>query len=294
MTALYLRKVIVTLSGAGGGLSINANLMSLHDLTVGFTVEKSVSGTPNTATISILNLAAGSRGKLKNEFDRVRLECGYMGQLGSRGNIGVIFDGFIRDVKHAREEASGDISSTIECGDGDKGFRQGVIAKTWPAGTKPRDIVSDLHAAMPDVDIGTIDGLDDAQPYRRPVTMVGPVRRCMDQIARTHRLLWSVQDGALEVIPADGYIDDVVLLSKETGLVGVPTVTDNGVQVRALLNPQIRVNRVIEVRSETLDMNDAGGRFRVSGLTFTGDNRDGEFIADITAERISDGRVPLV
>jgi len=289
---LYLRKVILTLTGGGGGLTINANLSSMHDLKIGFDIKKTVSGSPNTGAIEVWNLAGGNRRKLKSEFDRISLEAGYQGQIGSRGNVGIIFDGFIRDVEHVRDGP--DIISRIECGDGDKASRQGVIAKTWPAGTKPKAIVTDLHAEMPEVDLGVIDGLDDAPAYRRPVTMVGPVTRGMDQIARTHGLLWSVQDGALEVIPADGYIDDVVVLSQGSGLVGIPTITDNGVRLTALLNPQIRVNRVIEVRSDILDENDAGGRFRVSAVDFAGDNRDGDFVAQVTGERISDGRIPRV
>jgi hypothetical protein len=192
-------------------------------------------------------------------------------------------------VTHRRDRT--DIVTKVECGDGDKGIRQGTISKTFGAGAKPKDMVEELLKKMPEVEKGEWRGVDDLPAYPRPTVMCGSCSKELDKLGRTHGFYWSVQDGALEIIPGDQYLDDTVVISPQTGMVGVPDITDSGVKVDALLNPQLRCNRVVEVRSETLDMNEQTGRFRISGLQFQGNNRDGDFLASIEGERIEDGRV---
>jgi hypothetical protein len=281
---LWLRDISVTFEGDGGTLTIAPDGRG-QMLRVQFSVEKGISGTPNTATLKIYNLKAENRLKIKKEFDKVRLEAGHI----EAGNRGIIFEGFVRDVRHKREDT--DITTTVECADGDKAYRQAVIAKTFPAGTKPPEMVDALLAEMPEVARGVIQGLDKLPAYPRAVTMVGAVRNELDKIGKTHRLYWSIQDGALEVIPGDGFVDDVVVISKESGMIGIPDITDNGIKVTTLLNPQLRIGRVIEVRSETLEMNDEQGRFRISGLGFSGDTHADDYFAEITGERIDGGKV---
>lgn len=285
----YLRKVIVILSGSGGSKVINSDLRSRHDLKVGFSIAKTISGTPNEASLDIWNLSDQSRNMLGKEYDRVRIEAGYQGTLGSRGNVSVLFDGFIRDLRHERDGA--DIISRISLGDGDKGYRQGTISKTFPAQTPIRDMVTELHAQMPDVAQGEWKGLDDLPAPRRPVTMVGPVFRELDLLGRTHGFFWNIQDGALEIVPSDGFFNETLVVSPETGMVGVPTITDDGVDVAILLNPAARPNRLVDVRSETLEMNEAENLYRIHQVTFAGDNRDGDYIADISARTVNAGKV---
>jgi hypothetical protein len=281
---LWLRDISLTFEGDGGTLTIAPDGTGKM-LRVQFSVEKGLSGTPNTATIKIYNLKAENRLKIKKEFDKVRLEAGHV----EAGNRGIIFEGFVRDVRHKREDT--DITTTVECADGDKAYRQAVIAKTFPAGTKPPEMVDALLAEMPEVARGVIQGLDKLPAYPRAVTMVGAVRNELDKIGKTHRLYWSIQDGALEVIPGDGFVDDVVVISKESGMIGIPDITDNGIKVTTLLNPQLRIGRVIEVRSEALELNDEQGRFRISGLGFSGDTHSDAYFAEITGERIDGGKV---
>jgi hypothetical protein len=95
----------------------------------------------------------------------------------------------------------------------------------------------------------------------------------------------------MEVIPGDGFLPGVVLLNSSTGLIGVPTITDNGVKVSALLNPEIRPNRTVKIESEVLEMNGENGLYRVSQIEYTGDNRDGNFEVQIHGEAIKSGKV---
>lgn len=260
--------------------------MRVTDLRIAFDVQKTADESANTATIWIWNLTDKNRGKLKKEFDRVKIEAGYQGTLGSKGNVGLIFDGFISDVYHDRRET--DIISMIECGDGDKGLRQGVVKKTLPKKTKVSTLIKEAQDGMPDVSAGEQKGVDKLPDTTRPVVMCGPASRELDKLGRSHGFLWSIQDGALEICPVNESFGDVVVISPKTGMVGKPTqTTDGGMIVKCLLNPRLKIYRQIEVQSEVLEMNDRPSRYRIDKLVFSGDNgvgvNPGDFLAEIYA-----------
>lgn len=278
MADKYLRIVKATFSGGGGGLVVT-------DLKIEFDVEKTISGVPNAGTVRVYNLSAAHRQAVGKEFDSVQLEAGYQGT-----GTGIILKGRIREVFHQRDET--DVITEVKVGDGDEAERKGYVAKTYPTGTKIKDIVEDIRQnGMPGISRGELKGLDDLPSTKRPLTLVSGTRRAMDQLGRSHNFYWSYQNEALETIPADGFLDQRVVISARTGMIGVPTVTDNGISVQCLLDPAIRPNRLIEVISDVLDMNGKPGTYRVNGLRYYGDNMDGDFAVDVEGQTVSGGKV---
>lgn len=280
MAEKYIRIVKATFSGSGS--------LVVEDLKIEFQIEKTISGVPNSGTVSVYNLSPQNRQALGKEFDSVQLEAGYQGT-----GTGIILKGAIREVFHSREGQGGvDIKSEVKVGDGDKADRTGVVAKTYPTGSKIKDIVTDIHKeGMPGISLGELKGLDDLPATRRPLTLVSGTRRAMDQLGRSNNFYWNYQNEALEIIPADGYLDQRVVISPRTGMIGTPTVSDKGINVECLLDPAIRPNRVIEVLSDTLKMNDKPGVYRINGVTYSGDNRDGPFNCQVEGETINGGKV---
>lgn len=286
MSDQWLRRVKVTVEGKGGTLVV-------ENLKIDFSGQMTIGSAQNSGTVTIYNLAKENRGKLGEEFDKLTLECGY-----ESGQSGILIKGEIRDVTHKLDGA--DISSEIEIGDGDEGVNKGIASKTFPAGTKPKDVVKYLVSQMPGTKQGTIKGMDDLPPYKRPVAVYGYASRELDTVGREHKAYWSIQNGTAEMVKADAYIDDVTVLSRETGLIGTPEVTDKGIKVRCLINPKIKPNRAIDVRSAFLDessgrgkeaSDQGGGLFRVATIAFTGTNRGGDFYFDIEGNRIQGGKV---
>lgn len=284
MSKLFLRKVRVTLGRAGGiVVGERPRDQGRDPLKVDFWIEATVSGTPNKGYVRIWNLNASHRNAVGREWDWLRIEAGHTGSLYGEGTVSTIGEGFIRDVEHQRSET--DIATSIEFADGDKAWRQGTISETLEG--SPRDQVLRLHAHMPDVARGDLLGLDET-PYKRPTVLFGSVVREMNKLSRSHAFRWSIQNGVLETIPSDGFIDQETIVSPHTGMLGVPTLTDEGIRVPVLLNPQIRPNRVVRVLSETLGMGPGAdaGRFRVDRATYSGDNRDGDFRVDVEGTRL--------
>jgi len=284
----YLRKVSAEFSG---GLTLNPGGIALHEIKIDFQITKGISSKSNTARISIWNLTESHRNSMGKEFDKITLKAGYI-PPGDSGNVGVIFKGDVRDVEHQRDGA--DIVTIISCGDGQKALLRSNISKTFPKGTPTKDVVEELYKQMEK------EGIDRGEwkfpenmpkETKRPYSMCGSCRRELDTLGRSNKFYWSLQNETLEIVPGDSYIGGVVLLTPETGMIGTPAITDNGVRVSALLNPEIRPNRRIQIKSQTLEMNAADGMYRVSEVTYSGDNRDGDFQVDITAEAIKGGKV---
>lgn len=272
---MFIRQCAMTLTGGGGGLRITSLKMK-------FDIDKDGDKNANSAVFWVWNLSDTTRGKLKKEFDRLQFEAGYKDE----NNVGLIFDGHISDIVHERDNV--DIITRIECGDGDKGLRCGTVSKSFDKGTSIKTLIKHAQSGMPDVQEGELRGIDKLPATDRPVVMMGPAFRELDKLGRTHGFLWSIQNGALECCPVNESFDDVVVISKNTGMIGKPSVTDTGIIVQTLLNPKLAVYRQIEVRSDTLEMNGQQSRYRISALKFSGDNgigdKPGDFIAEIYAE----------
>lgn len=316
MTVQYLRKVRATFNG---GFTINPGGIMPVELMISFDVSKSISSSANTASIDIYNLTESHRNAMGKEFDEVMLEAGYMppagfsgpgilnfsrgvngiysmstGQVstGSSGNVGIIFKGNIRDVAHKRQGEN--IVTTISCGDGDKALRKGVTNKSYPKGTPVKTVVEDIYKGLEKEGVtrGEWKFPDDMEPnFKRPYVACGSCAREMNTLGRGKQFYWSIQNGAMEIIPGDGFIGMVALISPKTGMIDTPTITDNGIRVSTLLNPEIRPGRRVKVESSIIDLNATDGIYRVSECTFSGDNRDGDFRVAVTGEAVQGTKV---
>lgn len=274
----FNRRIRVTV---GSGPSV-----IVEDARIDFSIERNLSGEPNPGTIKLFNLAAGTRYKIKNEFDVVRLEAGYGDEFG------IIYQGEIRHVRHAKEGA--DVITVIEAGDGEQAIN-GAAANVTLEKPSPKEIADYLVGTMKGVVLGEAKGLD-GPAMTRDLVMSGPSSRYLDDLARSERLLWSVQNGKLEISPEKEGFSTVALLSPNTGMVGSPEETEDGVILDALISPNLAPNRIIRVVSDFIDAperrTDRGaGRFRVSKASYRGTNRDGPFIVTLEAERLDGGTV---
>lgn len=284
----YLRKVRATFNG---GLTINPGGIQKHELKIAFDIVKDISSSANTATIEIWNLSESHRNSVGKELDEITLEAGYIPPQGG-GNVGILFKGAIRDVEHKRQGA--DIVTRISCGDGDKAIRRAKLSKSYPKGTPVKDVVEDLYKELEKEGVKRGEWkfpADMKQEFKRPYATCTRCYRELDTIGRGHGFYWNLQNQTMEIIPGDGYVGQVVRIAPETGMIDTPAITDNGVRVSCLLNPEIRPNRRVQVKSGIIDMNADGGMYRVSQASYRGDNFDGDFSVEVVGESVRGGKV---
>jgi len=289
----WRRIVRLTVSGKGGSAIYEGAQSPQDGFKIGFSVTKTIGSKQNTASITIWNLTRSRRNQIGEEFDQLKLEVGYEGSETS-----VLYEGDIRDVTH--EKSSPDVQTTIECGSGDKAIAKGKVSKTFPSGTKPKEIVKHLVKGMPGVELGDTKGLDELPATKRPVTVFGRSSDEMDTLGRQHGFYWSVQNKKVQAVKSDKHLGPSAVVSKETGMIGIPQETDKGVKFKMLLDPKIEPGRAVQVKSDFLDEGSGrdkrdtdagGGMFRVSQAAFSGDTRADEFYVECEASRIQGDKV---
>jgi hypothetical protein len=78
---------------------------------------------------------------------------------------------------------------------------------------------------------------------------------------------WSIQNGELVTVPNATPLTDVdaVLVNEGTGMIGIPTITELGVNVVTYLNPEFVPNRAFKIESKSADVNIGGAQLRTIG-----------------------------
>lgn len=292
----WLRNCSLIVAGAG------SQGLELGDLRVSFTVRKGDLETPNSAEIRVYNLSADTANRIRREFTRVVLMAGY-------SQLGTIFDGTIRQVRQGRENGT-DTWLEIIAADGDGAYNFATVNTTLAAGSTPADRVSVCQSSMAEKGAGTgyIPDLGN-QALPRGKVMYGMAREHMRGIAETTDTGWSIQDGKVQMLPRNGYLPGAaVVLTHETGLVGTPEQTQDGIKVRALLNPQLRIGARVKLDNASVqrvktDLKantvlapalDHDGIYRVLTIEYRGDTRGNDWYADMVCLGIDDtSRVPL-
>ncbi|EOU8837367.1 TPA: DUF3383 family protein [Escherichia coli] len=113
--------------------------------------------------------------------------------------------------------------------------------------------VADLHrATMQDFNaFGVTQGITGDFPdtvFPRGRAIYSSSRNVMDNIAAQCKATWQLVDGQVQMVPEDKYIHEAIVLNANTGLIGMPQQTmGGGVNVRCLINPNIRINGLIQL-----------------------------------------------
>lgn len=284
----WKRHAQVVIGKAGSGLLV-------ENLRVHFEVSKTVESAPNVAVIKIFNLSPINETKIKNEFDEVLLNAGYEGALR------LVFRGNIKHVYRYRDKS--DYITEIEAGDGDKDFRSATMNETLAAGTTNAQLVDRAVGSFKTTG-GTTKGavqINDRARLRGKV-ISGNTRDVLHDVARESGANWSIQDGQLVIVKANGVLpDEAIVITADTGMLGAPEINDKGIAVKCLLNPQLRVNGAIKLDNNGIKAKrqkaqalgkkqedqkepvrlDPDGIYKVLKITHKGDTRGQDWVSEI-------------
>lgn len=237
----YLRKISLKIGN-------DTEAIDLSELRIRFSVRRGTISTPNTADIRVYNVSAETARKSQlKEFGRVVLQAGYA------GNYGVIFDGTIKQVRRGRESQT-DTYLDITAADGDSAYNWSVINMSLAAGSTAQDHLKAAVQAMEGRGVTMGDsGTLSTNKLPRGKVMFGLTREVLDNLGRTQDVSWSIQDGKMTLIPNTAYLPgDAIVVNYQTGMVGLPEQTQNGVNVRMLLNPSVKIGRLLKLDNASI------------------------------------------
>jgi baseplate hub protein gp41 len=223
--------------------------LDISNLRCTFSIQKTTLQTPNMLYARIYNLAPATLAKVL-EFTRVQVHAGY-----KYANYGRIFDGEVVQYRRGKENPV-DTYLEIHAADGDT-INTAVQFQAYPAGTKERKILDDLNTKKKEIDPSfKVEHVDESlytAAYQRDSVVVGHARAVERRMFLSSGAQHFIEMGAFIAIKNEGYRPgETVILSPKTGLVGMPEVTPQGIQVKCLLNPKLVLGGVVQINSDLI------------------------------------------
>lgn len=293
--------LIVTTTAEAGSPGLD-----LSEFRFTFRTTNSDAQTPNTLYVRVYNLSPNTVAKIGTEYNAVTLQAGY-----ENGNFGIIFSGTIKQTVTGKER---NVDSYVDIwgADGDDFYNFAVISQSLQAGQTPEQVINALVGAAsvnggpPIKFAGDASGLiagsaaGTATALSRGKVLFGMSRDYARDWTKKYGFRWSIQNGKFTLVQIDGYRPgEAVVLSSTTGLIGVPEATQEGVRVRALLNPLIRIGCLVQIAKSdinqittqqqgltfstfaTASVATAAGFYRVMQAEFSGDARGNDWYVDL-------------
>lgn len=239
----YIRKCNLLVSNNQG------QALDLSALRIKFSVKRSNAMTPNAADIRVYNLERETAERINNkEFTRVVLQAGY------EGNYGVIFQGSIKQIIVGRESGT-DTFIEIIASDGDLAYNFAVVSSSLAKGSVQQNQVDACVKAMSK--LGVTSGGNTVVPATpklpRGKSLFGNAKDYLRDSAHTTQSSWSIQDEKVVFVPKNAYLPgQAVVLTSETGMIGTPQQTLQGVNTKCLLNPNIQIATKIQLNNTSV------------------------------------------
>lgn len=270
---------------------INYTVNPPSGLRVSFSVEKNSIGSANKSKVEIYNLATQSRQSI-GKATVIRLNVGYNGLTDT------LITGIVHPKGLASKRSGGDIITTMEIGDGESAIMLNRLDKAYPPGTTLATVLGDLGTAMSiPVDgspVGVSAGISLGIPnitFGRGLSLTGTCRESLNMLLKNYGLTWSVQNGALSIIPlqahhgataivvssgvsANPYGPSSFSLRESTGLLGTPSTNGNFTEFTALLNPRLVPNALVQLKSENTALNKF---YKIMSAHYEGDTHDSKW-----------------
>lgn len=256
---------------------------TIRDLRIQFEITKSVIGFPNLAKIDIYNAAPDTIDALQSEFTQIVLNAGY------EGNVKLLFKGQVRNSFPSRKDVDNII--TVYAGDGQRDWENTYFNKTFAANVTANSVIKDIIESFENLDVGALEGLPQSADKIRGQSLSGSSADLLDEFAKEYGFVWSIQDGEIITTPINAPLSgrEAVVITAATGMIGSPTITYLGVEVKTLLNPQLVPNTAFIIESVTTSVSmgnlyferipktNASGLYKALECIFKGDSREGEW-----------------
>lgn len=264
------------------GIEINGELRVYSDLWVSASGTKFANPVQNECEIKIANLSRAVRDYLMTEVSpfnknktpkRIVIEAG-------RQSLGT-FQLFEGDITEVTPTQAPDIIVIMKAKTGQ--FRKGQPI----AMSKEQDVNLSLIAADVARELELSLTFEATDKKIANFSYTGSKLKLIDKLAESGRVNAYIDDKSLVVKDWNVPLQQVVhTLSMDTGLIGIPEITEEGVKVRYLLDPKSKLGGELILQS-TLNPA-ASGNYTIYKLGFEVSNRDTPFYHIAECKRKAD------
>lgn len=256
--------------------------LDLSKLRIKFRVKSSLKPEPNTADVEVYNLSDDHRAQLEQAQTQImRLEVGY------NGTTHQIFLGEVRTCFTSVEGP--DRVTKFSSGDGEQALLGTRIRVTYGTQVLVDTCIRDIAKAL-GVGVGNLSQVTNqlkargtAVLYPRGVALDGNAWRELVYICRSCGLEATIQDGALLILEqGQALINSAVRLAANSGLVGSPTVDNDGtINAVARFIPELRPGCKV-----FLDSLSGKGVYRIYDAEYVGDSHGDDWQVSLGMQKL--------
>lgn len=244
-------------------------------LRVVFSAQKTLSGEPNKTEVSIFNLSQQTRQSLRANLTRVRVMAGYS---SSADSAGLVASGALLSAITVKQGP--DTITKLTILDGYGGMVYGSYSKSFAGGTPLNQVVQDIAASMPGVEVGQIDLAGQVGP--KGAVFNGMPSSQLNKLADQNGFSWSVQNGTMQAISDNStsgrsfaFTSDRNLLQC-TPLMNGPLQQKVGVEIIAKFDSRMVPGDMMQVRSSVNP--DLSGNYKATSTTLDFDSHGPAFL----------------
>jgi hypothetical protein len=287
-----------------GKLEIKSNdkIIDLSEFAYEFNISAYLIDTPNTLDIRIFNLSTSTENEIIDEGLVITLTAGYIGE----GMSGIIFDGAIVQIRTGKQGGV-DTFIDITATDGDGLYKDGFIAETVQAGSNARQRYNNILAKTsykPESWEIAISNLNDENRLPRGKVYYGRTTEFLRTESAQCGADWTYENNTVRVLGRDEYLNPDIthIINAQTGMIGLPTQTIEGIQVKCLLNPNLKPGERIELNNDSIQQRRIGtelteqsrwtleqsiitegvtGHYKLIGLSHNGSNRGPNWYSEL-------------
>lgn len=236
------------------------------DLRISFDCKLSRSSAPNEGIVRVYNLNQNSLSILQDKRAVVRLIAGYQSQVPK-----LIFEGNIVRNGLSIERQGPDRIATMELRDSGRAWSSARLDISFSRSVSLEEVYQKCveQLGIPERYVALPAGIN----FPSGIHLSGSASRVLDRIAQAGGSEWWVSQGSLNFVgqgeATEALSNLAPLFSYDLGnLIGAPTRTDQGVQIRALLDPDMRPGSPYKVDS----LSGLSGTYIAHDVGFTGDS----------------------
>ena len=281
-----------------------------------FGVEKQLNQVAKLSILHIFNLSPETESAVIKEANRVIIEAGYDAETSVDANgkttvkevcYGKIYDGNIIQIIRTKDNNL-DYDLSLVCLDGEDFLNQGHISISLAPQSGPREVIKAVtEKCNHPVEVSKISSSLEEKRLPRGKVIFGQPRDYLRDISYENNGVFWVEDNKVNLVKmTDPVEDEAIILTPQTGLIGYPTQTNEGVQIRCLLNPRIKLQGLVKIDNSAVRLFkvsigsvftplDKDGEYQVIKLSHIGDTRGNDWYTDMIAvNREGLGAIPML
>ncbi|BAU89380.1 hypothetical protein MPPM_0775 [Methylorubrum populi] len=217
-------------------------------LRIRFQVQQMDASKPNVCSVIVTNPAPSSVKTFMQERKKISLSVGY------QNHDQVVFKGEIIQTRSGREDIT-DTYMHVIARSMDRARNYATVNQALAAGHTYRDRIDVAVKAMREygMEVGHIADLGNKK-FPRNYIAFGMAKDLLREVCEGAGASWSIQNNVFQVVKNDQALPNSrVVLNSNTGLIGRPVQTIQGVEGRALLNPMLKPGGLVEINEKSVE-----------------------------------------